>query len=199
MQRRTFDLLVSVGGLVLGVVLIVVGFVFRANAEFAKDSVRAQLAAQRISFPAASALSPQEKEQPNVVKYAGEQVRTGDQAEVYANQFIALHLRENLGGKTYAELSSAARANPTDEELAAKVQTAFRGETLRGLLLTTYAFWTLGEKAEQASWATFGGAAALLLLALLGLWHHARTPKQEVMFHEFALRQPPTKTARRSA
>ncbi len=179
MQRRTFDLLVSLAGLLLAVVLMVAGLVFRSNAQFAKDNVRGQLAAQKISFPPASALSEEEKAQPGVVKYAGQRVTTGDQAEVYANQFIGLHLRESLGGKTYSELSTESRANPDNEDLAGKVQTAFRGETLRGLLLTTYAFWTLGEKAEQASIAFLAGAALLIVLALLGLWHSARTPKSE--------------------
>lgn len=179
MQRRTFDLLVSLGGLFLAVVLLVAGLVFRSNAEFAKDNVRHQLTAQKIVFPPASALSKEEKTQPGVTKYAGQRVITGDQAEVYANQFIALHLRESLGGRTYSELSSASRGKPNDEKLAAQVQIAFRGETLRGLLLTTYAFWTLGHKADQASIVFLAGAALLIILAVLGLWHFSRTPRSE--------------------
>lgn len=38
-----------------------------------------------------------------------------------------------------------AQANPSDTALAAKAQTLFRGETLRGLLLSAYAFWKLGH------------------------------------------------------
>jgi hypothetical protein len=189
MQRRTFDLMVSVGGIALVVALVFAGMIFRANADFAQSNVRDQLVAQHIKFPPASALSAEEKAQPGVVKFAGQQVTTGEQAEVFANQYIALHLKENFGGKTYSELSSESRADPDNAELAAGVQTAFRGETLRGLLLTTYAFWTLGEKAEQASWAFFGGAAALLILSLVGLWHYGRTPKKEVMFDAFHLKE----------
>jgi hypothetical protein len=33
---------------------------------------------------------------------------------------------------------------PSREALAAQADTLFKGETLRGLLLTSYAFWTLG-------------------------------------------------------
>ena len=189
MQRRTFDLMVSVGGIMLVIALVVAGLIFRANADFAKENVSAQLEAQHISFKPASALTPEEKAQPGLVKYAGEKVTTGEQAEVFANEYIALHLKENFDGKTYSELSSESRADPDNAELAAGVQTAFRGETLRGLLLTTYAFWTLGDKAEQASWAFFGGAAALLILSLLGLWHYSRTPKKEVMFDAFHLKE----------
>ncbi len=196
MQRRTFDLLVSVAGLVVVSALVVAGFIFRANAEFAKDNVSEQLTAQHISFPPAEALSDEEKQQDGVVKYAGQQVTTGDQARVFANEYIALHMNESLGGKTYSELSSESRANPDNTELAGKVQTAFRGETLRGMLLTTYAFWELGEKAEQASIAFFAGAGALALLAIAGLVHYSRTPKKEVMFNAFKLE--PKASSRRS-
>lgn len=188
MQRRTFDLLVSIGGIALVVALVVAGSIFKSNADFAKDNVRAQLSAQNISFPPAEALSDEEKAQPGVVKYAGQKVTTGDQAEVFANQYIGLHMEGSLGGKTYSELSRESRANPEDTELVGKVETAFRGETLRGLLLTTYAFWTLGEKAEQAATVFFAGAAVLLILSLLGVWHYFRTPKREVLFDAFELR-----------
>lgn len=188
MQRRTFDLLVSVGGIMLAIVLVVAGMIFRANADFAQDNVRAQLEAQNIGFKPAAALTDAEKAQPGVVKYAGQKVTDGDMARVFANEYIALHLEEGTGGKTYSELSAESREKPEDAELAGKVQTAFRGETLRGLLLTTYAFWTLGEKAEQASWAFFGGAAVLALLAIAGLIHYGRTPKRDVLFREFALK-----------
>jgi hypothetical protein len=181
MQRRTFDLLVTLGGLLLAVALLVAGLIFRANADFAKDNVRQQLAAQKISFPPADALSKEEREQAGIVKYAGQRVTTGDQARVYADEFIALHLEQSLGGKTYSELSTESRADPANEELAGKVQTAFRGETLRGLLLTTFAFWTLGEKAEQASMAFLLGAGLLILLSLLGLWHYSRTPRSQIL------------------
>ena len=178
MKRRTFDLLVSLGGLFLAVALLVLAVVFHSNATFAKSNVSDQLTAQKVFFPPKSALSEEELQQPGVVKNAGRQVTSADQAEVYANQFIALHLKGIAGGKTYSELSSESRKSPQDQELAGKVQTAFRGETLRGLLLTTYAFGTLGEKADQAALVFVIGALILLLLALVGFWHYARTPKR---------------------
>lgn len=179
MKRRTFDVLASLGGLVLAIVLIGMALIFRANADFAKDNVRTQLTAQKVSFPPAAALSAEEKQQPGVVKYAGQPVTDGPMAEVYANQFIGLHLRENLGGKTYSELSTASRADPGNAKLAGQVDTAFRGETLRGLLLTSYAFWTLGEKADQVATVLLPGAGVMLLLAMLGFWHSGRTPERE--------------------
>ena len=177
MKRRTFDLLVSIGGLALAVTLVVAGLVFRSNADFAKDNVRAQLTAQRISFPPAADLTAEEKEVPGVVKYAGQRVATGEHAEAYA-AFIGLHLKGIGGGKTYSELSRESRANPANEELAGQVQTAFRGETLRGLLLTTYAFWTMGEKAQQASAVFLFAALMLLALSGAGFWHYSRTARR---------------------
>jgi hypothetical protein len=179
MKRRTFDLLASVGALVVAIALIAAAMVFRANADFAQDNVTSQLTAQKVNFPPADALSDEEREQPGVVKYAGQQVTTGDQARVYADEFIALHLEGIAGGKTYSELSSESRAKPEDEALKGLVQTAFRGETLRGLLLTSYAFWTLGEKADQTAMIFLIGAGLLILLALGGFVHYARTPRRE--------------------
>jgi hypothetical protein len=110
------------------------------------------------------------------VLFAGKQVDSGKKAEVYGNDFIALHLRGIAGGKTYSQVSEESRANPDDTKLAGQVQTLFRGETLRGLLLTSYAFGTLGEKAQQLAIVFFVGAALFLILAVLGFLHYRRTP-----------------------
>jgi len=107
-------------------------------------------------------------------QYAGQQLTTGAQAETYADHFIAVHLREIGGGKTYAQLSAQAQTNPTDTKLAATVDTMFKGETLRGLLLNAYAFGTMGTIAGFAAIAAFIGAAIMLLLSGLGLRHSRR-------------------------
>lgn len=196
MKRRTFDVLVSVGALVAVIGALALAAIFHANANFAKGNVRDQLTAQQISFPPADKLSAEEREQEGVLKYAGQQVTHGDQARVYANEFIGLHLKTALGGKTYSQLSAESRANPTDEELAGKVQTAFRGETLRGLLLTSYAFWTLGEKADQTALILVIGAGVLLVLSQFGLWHARRTSKREMLNVDAAVgRRPRARTA----
>ena len=95
-------------------------------------------------------------------QYAGEQLTTGPQAKVYADYFIGNHLKEIGGGKTYAQLASESIANPTDTKLAATVQTMFQGNTLRGLLLTSSAFWQLGTIAGWAAIAAFAGAGLLV-------------------------------------
>ena len=104
------------------------------------------------------------------------------QAEVYANHFIANHLKEIGAGKTYSQLSAEAQANPTDTKLAATVNTMFKGETLRGLLLNAYAFGTMATIAGVAAIAAFAGAALMLLLGILGLIHSRRTPSSTEIF-----------------
>lgn len=168
----------SLGGLALAVVLLVLGVLFQQNANFAHDNVEDQLTEQQVFFPPEEALSEEERAQEGVVEHAGEQVDTAEKAQVYAEEFIALHLEEVADGKTYAQVSAESRQNPDDEELAGQVQTLFRGETLRGLLLTSYAFGTLGDKAQQVAVACFAGAAVFLVLAVLGFWHYRRTPAE---------------------
>jgi hypothetical protein len=60
---------------------------------------------------------------PSVSQYAGQQLVTGQQAQAYADGFIAVHIANMTGGKTYAQLSSAALANPKDARLAGQVAT----------------------------------------------------------------------------
>ena len=88
-------------------------------------------------------------------QYGGQQLTTGAQAQVYADHFIANHLKAIGGGKTYAQLSAQAIAQPDNTELAAQVATVFKGETLRGLLLNAYAFGTMGTIAGIAAIAAF--------------------------------------------
>ncbi|MGN6688715.1 MAG: hypothetical protein ACTHK1_14400, partial [Actinomycetales bacterium] len=107
-------------------------------------------------------------------QYAGQQLTTGAQAKAYADHFIAVHIEAMTGGKTYAQLSSEAMKNPTDQKLQGLVSTVFKGETLRGLLLNAYAFDTMGTIAGIAAIASWIAAALMALLSILGLVH-ART------------------------
>ena len=91
-------------------------------------------------------------------QYGGQQLTTGAQAEVYADHFIANHLIKIGGGKTYAQLSTEAQAQPNNAKLAAVVNTVFKGETFRGLLLNAYAFGTIGMIAGIAAVVAFIGA-----------------------------------------
>ena len=102
---------------------------------------------------------------------------TGQQAKAYADHFIGVHLSEVAAGKTYAQVSSAAQANPNDAALKAQAQTLFQGTTLRGLLLEAYAFWEMGQIALIAAICSFVLAAVMLALALLGFWHLRKVPE----------------------
>ncbi|WP_244298844.1 hypothetical protein [Micromonospora cremea] len=146
----------------------------------------------------ADRLDDEEKKAECLVENAGKKITTGKQAECYANEYIGLHLKNMAGGKTYADLGEpqsqlreqVAKVQQTNDPALADLQkqlaevnaqrdTVFKGETLRGLLLTSYGFSEMGVKAGQAATAMYLGAALLLLLSLAGLVHAIRTPPSE--------------------
>jgi len=183
MRRRTFDILVSSTGMVLTIVLLVAGGLLYWGYSFANNNVHDQLVAQKIVFPpkGSEALAPPEIGR-YLNQYAGQQLVNGAQAQAYANHFIAVHLKETAGGKTYAEVSTLSRQNPNDANLVGQVQTLFRGETLRGLLLNAYAFWQIGQIALVASIASFALGGVMLVLTILGFWHLRRVaPTEELI------------------
>jgi len=196
MKRRTLDVLFSAGGLVIAVLLVLAGVVLTSNANFANDYVTDQLTAQKITFKPADQLTDEERAQPCLVDYAGQQLTTGKQAECYANNFIGLHLQSVADGKTYAELGApqaalreqVATAEETNDPALPQLQaqldqintqrdTLFKGETLRGLLLTSFGFSEFGSKAAQAATVAYVGAFVMLVLAMAGFSHAAKTPK----------------------
>ncbi|MFD0591583.1 hypothetical protein ACFQZ4_02540 [Catellatospora coxensis] len=65
MKRRTLDLMFSLGGVVIAILLTVAGVVLTANANFATDYVTSQLAEQNITFKTLDTLTPDEREQPD--------------------------------------------------------------------------------------------------------------------------------------
>src|SRR5580693_287182 len=149
MRRKVFDKMASIGGGLVAVALIVAGALLMWGYTFANSTVHDQLAQQQIYFPPASAFAhPQAGSEitpsmiPSVSQYAGQEVLTGAQAEVYANDFINVHLSEMPMGGVYSKLSAAAMANPKNQTYANFVQLSFRGTTLRGLLLEAYGFST---------------------------------------------------------
>jgi hypothetical protein len=175
MRRKTFDTLVSVGGLILALVLAVAGGLLMWSSSFVNGQVHDQLAAQKIYFPAANSDAVKAPEFAAMRQYGGQLLTTGDQAEVYADHFIANHLKAIGGGQTYAQLSAAAMQQPNNAQLQGQVATMFKGETLRGMLLNAYAFGTMGKIAGIAGIVSFAASAVLLVLSLLGLVHARRT------------------------
>lgn len=182
MRRRTFDALVSVAGLVLAGVLVVAGGLLLWGHSFVEGQVSSQLAAQKIVFPAANSPAIKASEFAAMRQYAGQTMTTGAQAEVYADHFIANHLKEIGGGQTYAQLSAKALAQPKNAALAAQVDAMFKGTTLRGMLLNAYAFWKMGQIALWAAIVSFIGATSLLVLSVLGFIHARRvTPATGIL------------------
>jgi hypothetical protein len=141
------------------------GFLYWGSG-FVNGMIHDQLAAQQIYFPAkdsAAIKALPAADAAAVQSYAGQQLMTGDQAKVYADSFIGVHLKAVAGGKTYSQVSAAAQANPQDPKLAGQVQTLFRGETLRGLLLNA---WGWSQVGMYALYAAIGLTAAALVVFL---------------------------------
>ena len=111
-------------------------------------------------------------------------------------------MTEVNGGKTYSQTSGDARAlqaqlaaakPPTrplqrrspcsnrSTTLNGKVDTLFRGETLRGLLLTSYGFSIFGDRAQQAAWVSFAAAFVLFLASIAGFVHAFTTKKDKAI------------------
>ena len=193
MNRKSFDKIASVIGLLLAGFLIVIGGILQYGGNFATDQVATQLKPQAITIPAENGDPKVSAEVKKFFADNGEKVMTtGKQAQMYADHYIGFHMAEM---PTYAAASGANRAaagalaaDPTNPELqaAAKkasgtVETVFKGETLRGLLLNAYAFGTLGQIAMVASYVSFAGGLIFLILALLGFAHLRRADTDSII------------------
>jgi hypothetical protein len=173
MRRKTFDILISLGGVVVVVVLVVAGALLMWGYSFTSSSVHNQLARQDIHFPTKSKIPPAQRS--FLLQYAGQQVLTGPQANAYA-QKIASDISGLPYGGVYAKVSAASIAHPNNTKLAADVEVAFKASTLEGLLLEAYAFGTFGTIAFWAGIASFALAAVMLILVLFGFYHARKTP-----------------------
>jgi hypothetical protein len=190
LKRRTIDSVLIAFGAVLTVALVVAGGLLTWGSNFSADYVDDELSSQNIAFPPAAAL--EEEGRTDLLKYAGAVVNTGPEAEAYAS-FIDGHLQGIADGATYADLGTpereanaavdAAKADGASEAEIAKLEgeaaaitgqrnTLFKGETLRGLLLSAFAWSTVGQIAGYAAIATFLAAGVMLILVVLGLRHH---------------------------
>jgi hypothetical protein len=192
MKRRTFDKLVSFVGLGLAVLLFIFAGLLNFGAAFANDNVQTQLKNQNIAFPEEAGLPANTKDQ--LLKWAGQQVVTGEMARDYSDLYILEHMNASatvVMGKpaTYSEVSGVymglVRGGSTDEAKIKQYgdlrQTLFMGNTLRGMLLQAYAFGTLGVIAGYAALASLMGGIVLLVLAIAGLAHIRRTPEDAMI------------------
>src|SRR5215471_3644772 len=174
MRRNTH--LAAIVGFALSAVLLVSGGLLLWGSTYIHNTVQGQLAAQQIYFPPKAAFAhPKAGTEitpsmiPSVSQYAGQQLVTGQQAQSYADNFIAVHIATMTGGKTYSQLSAQAMAHPTDAKLAAQVNTVFKGEALRSILLNAFGWWKVSQIAFIASIVAFGLGGLALIASLFGL------------------------------
>jgi hypothetical protein len=187
MRRNTINKLVAVAG----VLVLALGGLLLWGSAYIHNEVTTQLAQQQVYFPPASAFAhPKAGTEitpsmiPSVSQYAGQQLLTGQQAQAYADHFIAVHLQEIGGGKTYAQLSEAAMAHPTNTALAGQVQTVFRGDTLRSMLLNAFGWWKVSQITYIIALISFGLGSIALLAGVIGLTQAGfRREEAEIVQH----------------
>jgi hypothetical protein len=208
MKRKTLDKIFATGGMVFAVLIGVLAYGMWTQASFSTNYVKEELGAQKIVFTTVDKLTAEEKGwKPGsacLTEFAGQPLETGKQAECYASYYIALHMETaantaGFPGATYATLGAtrteisaqiaAAKAKndtvaATDLQKKLDSATALRttmqtGETLRGLLLTTFGFSTLGELAGLAAWILSMLAVVMFGLSVAGFGHAFLVPEEE--------------------
>src|ERR1700753_2467721 len=189
MRRNSPRFRLSVVGIAVAVVLLAAGGLLLWGSAYVHNTVQSQLAEQQITFPPASAFAhPQAGTEittsmiPSVSQYAGQQLLTGQQAEAYADHFIAVHITDMAGGKTYSQLSTESLAPPAHTTLANTVNTVFKGETLRSMLLNAYGWWKVSQITYIIGLAMFGLGTAAALASLLGFARIRRERPGAVVF-----------------
>jgi hypothetical protein len=195
LKRRTIDSILIGFGVVAGVAFVVAGGLLTWGHNFSSDYVANELSSQNITFPSAEELTAQGRT--DLVEFADQRLDTGAEAEAYAS-FIDGHLQGIAGGATYADLGATENAAKADvetavaagqpqaqvdelqaaaDEISGQRNSLFKGETLRGLLLSAYAWSTVGTIAGIAAIGAFIAAGIMAILVGLGVVHHRRTLK----------------------
>ena len=196
MRRKTFDKLLGWIGASLGIVLLGMGGLLLWGSTYVHNTVQSQLAAQQITFPPAAAFAhPRAGPEitpsmiPSVSQYAGQTLLTGQPAEAYADNFIAVHIANMTGGKTYSQLSAEAMANPTNTKLQSTVATVFKGEALRSMLLNAYGWWKVSQITFISSLVMFGLGALSVAAGVYGFARIRRERPGATVFGPPAIEQ----------
>ena len=192
--RRRIDHVLIGMGVVATIVLAIAASLLAWGSSFSRNYVRDELGSQHIQFGNAASLSKEGRK--DLLKYAGAKLDTGQEAQAYAS-YINGHLKAIGDGKTFADLGTPERAaklslqeavdakqpQATIDTLKASAatitqtrDTLFKGETLRGLLLSAYAWSTVGRIAGLASIGAVVAAALMAILVMLGV-NHLRTTR----------------------
>jgi hypothetical protein len=187
-MRRNPRFTLAIAGFAAAVLLAVAGGLLIWGSAYVHNTVQNQLASQQIYFPAKAAFAhPKVGGEitpsmiPSVSHYAGQQLLTGQQA--YADHFIAVHIQNMTGGKTYSQLSTESLAQPGNTKLASLVSTVFKGETLRSILLNAYGWWKVSQITYIASLIAFGLGGLALLGPVFAWILGRRTPSAQVLPH----------------
>ncbi len=158
-------------GLAIG--MIALGIVSIVGGSYDHSVVTNQLGPQKIYFPKPA-------EWPALKPYAGQQVLTGQQAKLYANDQIAPDMNKIAGGQTYSQVSEAWIAGGMKSAtLASQRTTLFMGETLRGLLLNAWGWAQVGSIAILAGILLIVLGSILFLLPVLNWALNIRPAERE--------------------
>jgi hypothetical protein len=192
LTRRKLDVSLVALGFVAVLVLVTSAGLLQWGSSFSRDYVRDELSSQNITFKSAADLTAEGRD--DLVKFADTTLDSGPEAQAYAS-YIGGHLDKIGGGKSYADLGgdetiakdavaaavvAKAPSNEIDalqtkaDSVTATRNTLFKGETLRGLLLSAYAWSTVGRIAGIAAFGAAVAAAVTAMLVIPGL-NHLRT------------------------
>jgi hypothetical protein len=191
MRRTSSRFNIIVAGFIAAAVLLMAGGLLTWASAYVHNTVRNQLSEQQIYFPPKAAFAhPKAGTEiapsmiPLVSQYAGQQMLTGQQAEAYADHFIAVHIAEMGGGKTYSQLSAESLAQPANTKLAGLVNTVFKGETLRSMLLSAYGWWKVSQISYIIALVCYALGALTVIGSAAGLLTGCRNrPQAEAHSH----------------
>src|SRR6478672_5202051 len=100
--------LTAIAGFALAAILLAAGGMLLWGSAYVHNTVQGQLSAQQIFFPPKAAFAhPKAGTEitpsmiPSVSQYAGQQLVTGQQAESYADNFIAVHITNMTGSEEH--------------------------------------------------------------------------------------------------
>jgi hypothetical protein len=146
------------------VAVLLAGVALTLSGSYGRQLVHDQLAAQKIKF------APYDESGQNGDNYAaypeirdraGTTVTDGLGARDFAT-YINAHVMETTEGRSYSEVSAAARANPENEEMQAVRRSALDGQLLAAIMWNTYGWWLL------ATVSFFVGIALIVVALALG-------------------------------
>ncbi|AKK03335.1 hypothetical protein [Corynebacterium epidermidicanis] len=157
---------------IFAVLFLIVGCGAMFGGNYAHSFVTEQLTQEKITMPEGAAITSLKNPdaQAALQPFAGQPLTTGEQAKAYADNFIWEHMMASANGRTYQELGDdikKAKADGKSEEEIKKLndarETSFKGDTLRGILLSAYGWWLVGTI------ALYAGVAMIVVAVLLAL------------------------------